>query len=190
MKTRAESAAQTEKNILKALGQLWLKHSIRDITLEMVAEKAGTTVRTILRKYGSREGLSEAAIGQDVAGIESIKESAKVGDIKLAVEVLMKEYEATGAAAVRTLAVENDLPVVAKILKHARQTHKKWCARIFEPYLPKPQDKNYELMLGVFYAATDVNKWKLLRIDLGYSKEETGKIFYRTLKALTKIKTT
>jgi hypothetical protein len=41
-------------------------------------------------------------------------------------------------------------------------------------------------MVGVFYAATDINTWKLLRIDLGYSKEETEKIFYKTLQAITK----
>jgi hypothetical protein len=43
-------------------------------------------------------------------------------------------------------------------------------------------------MLGAFYAATDVYKWKLLRNDLGYSEEETEKIFIKTVRGIIKIK--
>ncbi len=78
MKARSASAAQTEAKILKAAGELWMKYPLHEITLERIAEKAETTVRTILRKFGSREGVFEAAIGQDVAGIEAIKDAAKV----------------------------------------------------------------------------------------------------------------
>ena len=100
----------------------------------------------------------------------------------------MKEYEYAGPAVIRTLAVENDLPVAAKILKKGRELHKEWCQRIFAQYLPSSNDKEYKIMLGAFYAATDVYKWKLLRIDLGYSKEETEKIFIKTVRGIIETK--
>ncbi len=185
MTTRAESAAQTKEQIIKVIGELWLKYSIHEITLEMIAKKAGVTVRTILRKYGSKERLFEAAVSSDAAGIEEGKDVAEVGNIEQAVSVLMKDYELTGAAVIRTLAVEAELALARKILKRGRVSHKNWCARIFAPYLPKKADKDYQIMLGAFYAATDVYKWKLLRKDLGYSKQETEKIILQTLYGLT-----
>lgn len=188
MTARAESAAQTTKDIIKVIGELWMKYSIHEITLEMIAEKAGVTVRTILRKYGSKEKLFEAAVKNDPAGIIAIKDEAQAGNIPQAVSVLMKEYEYVGLAVIRTLAVENELPLAKKILKKGRETHKKWCARIFSAYLPKATDKQYPLLLGAFYAATDVYKWKLLRKDLGYSKEETEEIIIKTIQGLIKNK--
>lgn len=188
MTTRAESAAQTTKDIIRVIGELWLNYSIHEITLEMISEKAGVTVRTILRKYGSKEKLFEASVRTDAAGIIAIKDEAKAGNIKQAVSVLMKEYEYVGSAVIRTLAVENELPLAAKILKKGREEHTKWCARIFAAHLPKTTDKQYPILLGAFYAATDVYKWKLLRKDLGYSKEQTEEIFIRTIQGIIKTK--
>jgi AcrR family transcriptional regulator len=190
MTNRADSTAQTSKTILIALADLWLEYSIHEITLDRIAVKSGITTRTILRKYGSKEGLFEAAMLEDVTGIKSIKEEAQIGNIPQIVSTIMKEYEATGKAAIRTLAAENELPIAGKILQHARQMHTTWCARVFEPFLPLKVDANYPILLGAFYAATDVNKWKLLRLDLGFSVTETESIFITTLQGLSTLKTT
>ncbi len=100
----------------------------------------------------------------------------------------MQEYELTGEAAVRTLALEDTLPIIAEVLQHARKIHTAWCARVFAPYLPSEEDPNYRLLLGMYYASTDVNQWKLLRKDLGYSQEETAQILFQRLNAITLIK--
>jgi len=188
MRARSQAAEKTSKNIMTALGQLWLERSIHEITLEMIAEKAGITVRTILRKYGSKEGLMEASMKSDPAGINAIKDEAQPGNIEQIVSTLMKEYEYTGMAGFRTLAVEKEFPMAARVLKKGREMHTKWCEKVFADFLPEKNTKKYNVMLGAFYAASDVYKWKLLRIDLGYSKEETEKIFIKTLRALTKTK--
>ncbi len=184
MSVRTKNAKATEKNILKATGALWIEYPIREITLEMIATKAGVTERTILRKFGSKEELYEAAIQHDVAGIQSIKDQAKIGDVENAVEVLMKEYTLTGLAAIRTLAVEFEFPIAAKILKKGRESHKAWCERVFSPFLPPDTHPKYPLYLGAIYAATDVNKWKLLHRDLGYSEKKTASIFKITIASI------
>lgn len=173
MSVRAKTAALTESKILKAVAELWLKYSIHEITLEMIASNAGVTERTILRKFGSKEGLYEAAIKQDVADIQSIRDETETGNIEHAIQTLMKEYELTGMAVVRTLAIEQELPIAAKILKNGRQFHRSWCERVFAPYLPHKKHKNYNVLIGAIYVATDVNSWKLLRKDLGYSEKDT-----------------
>jgi Bacterial regulatory proteins, tetR family len=188
MSSRAQAAEKTSNEIMRALGELWLIHSIHEITLDMIAEKAGVTVRTVLRKYGSKEGLMEAATEKDPVGIKSIKDTAIAGDIEMAATTLMKEYEYSGMAVIRTLAVENEFPFASKVLNKGRKFHKEWCERVFKPFLPKKADKNYHIMVGAFYAATDIYKWKLLRKDMGYSPEDTEKIFIKTIQALTKTK--
>jgi len=184
MTSRAQSAENTSADIIRVLGELWIEHSIHDITLDMIAAKAGITVRTILRKFGSKEGLFEAALKTDAGGLHAIKDQAETGNIERAASLLMQEYEVTGMAGIRTLAIENELPIAAKILKKGREMHMKWCERVFSPYLPKSDHKKYKIMLGAFYSVTDVYKWKLLRKDLGYSKEETETIFINILKGL------
>jgi AcrR family transcriptional regulator len=188
MGVRAKAAETTSEEIIRVVGELWMKYSIHEITLHMVAQNAGVTVMTILRKFGSKEGLFEAAIRTDTAGIQDVRKESQAGNINQAISILMKEYEYAGQAVIRTLAVENDLPVAAKILKKGRELHKEWCQRIFAQYLPESNDKEYQIMLGTFYAATDIYKWKLLRIDLGYSKEETEKIFIKTVRGIIETK--
>jgi AcrR family transcriptional regulator len=188
MGVRAKAAEITSEEIIRVVGQLWMKYSIHEITLQMVAQNTGVTVMTILRKFGSKEGLFEAAIRADTAGIQDVRKESQAGNISQAISVLMKEYEYAGPAVIRTLAVENDLSVAAKILKKGRQLHKEWCQLIFAQYLPESNDNEYGIMLGTFYAATDVYKWKLLRIDLGYSKVETEKIFIKTVRGIIKTK--
>jgi AcrR family transcriptional regulator len=184
---RAKAAEMTSEEIIRVVGELWVKYSIHEITLQMVAQNTGVTVMTILRKFGSKEGMFEAAIRADTAGIQDVRKESQPGNISQAISMLMKEYEYAGLAVIRTLAVENDLPVAAEILNKGRELHKEWCRRIFAEYLPSSDDKEYQIMLGAFYAATDVYKWKLLRIDLGYSKEETEKIFIKTVRGIVKI---
>lgn len=187
MTARAKAAEKTAKEILRAVGSLWIEGPVQDITLDKVAEKAGVTVRTILRKYGSREGLFHAAIMEDAAGIKDIKDRAEPGNLQLAVALLMEEYEATGTAIIRTLAIEHELPVASRILRNGRKSHKAWCEWVFTPYLPPRNHRKYSMLVGAFYAATDVGKWKLLRKDLGYSRKETEMIILKTLEGITLI---
>jgi AcrR family transcriptional regulator len=184
MGVRAKAAELSSEEIIRVVGELWMKYSIHEITLQMVAQNTGVTVMTILRKFGSKEGLFDAAIRNDTSGIQDVREKAQAGNIFQAISILMTEYEYAGPAVIRTLAVENELSVAAKILKKGRELHGEWCQRIFAQYLPTSNDKEYQLMLGAFYAATDVYKWKLLRKDLGYSEEETVKIFVKTVRGL------
>ena len=188
MSARAEASEMTSKEIIRVVGELWMKYSLNEITLEMIAQKTGVVVRTILRKFGSKEGLFEAAIRNDTTGIQDVRGKAQTGNIVQAISTLMIEYEYAGPAVIRTLAVENDFPVAVKILKKGRELHKEWCKRIFAEYLPASNNKEHQIMLGAFYAATDVYKWKLLRKDLGYSKEETEKIFIKTVRGIIKAK--
>ena len=87
MGVRAKAAEMTSEEIIRVLGELWMKYSLHEITLQMVAQNTGVTVMTILRKFGSKEGLFEAAINADTAGIEDVRKEAQAGNIIQAISI-------------------------------------------------------------------------------------------------------
>ena len=65
MTNRAEAAAATRQRILQAgLDLLWEQLTI-ETTLDDVAGRAGVSVKTVLRHFGSRDGF-DAALEQIV----------------------------------------------------------------------------------------------------------------------------
>jgi AcrR family transcriptional regulator len=184
MTARADQMARNDRNIAAAMVALWLELPIHEITLEQVAERSGVTVRTILRKYGSKEGMIEASLESDEIDFERSRKGAEPGNISEILQVLLAEYEATGHAVVRTIAAEEQYPAAHKILAKGRAYHRKWCARVFAPYLPEPGSDIYEAKLTAFITATEIYLWKLLRKDMGKSYEQTLQIFQLLIEGI------
>lgn len=177
MTARAEAVAENERKIMEAVVDQWLNLPAHDITLERVAELSGVTVRTILRKYSSKEGLLEACVESANPDILNKREAIQPGDVKAALSALLEEYEEMGDSVVRTIAIEEEMPFAGKLLKKGRKVHRAWCARVFAPYLLANNDPAYEIQLAAIIAATEIYLWKLLRRDMGHSKKDTYRIF-------------
>ena|SRR3990167_1697011 len=184
MSRRAESAAQTEQLIFSAAAELWQAMPINEITLDMIAEKADVSVRTVIRRYGSKEQLFEACIQNQVSNTSLQRDDATPGDISSAVECLLRDYEAYGEAMLKTLATEEQFAESKKITQAGRRYHRQWCARMFADFLPDKDDAGYKKMLSAFYAATDLYLWKLLRLDLRHSRKDVQEIVIRILEGL------
>jgi AcrR family transcriptional regulator len=176
MAARAQAAAQTGHDILGATAALWRERPLEEITLAAIAERAGVSVRTVIRRFGSREGVIAACIEADAAGIMAARGQAAAGDVDGALSVLLAHYERDGDAVLRTLAVEETVPEARAIIQAGRAGHREWCARVFGPHLPSPADGAYGMRLDAFVAATDLYAWKLLRRDLGRSPDETARV--------------
>ncbi len=184
MSKRADAFAQTAKDIFDATTGLWHEHPIADITLEAVAQRAGVSVRTIIRRYGSKEGLFEACIQNYATDMEANRDRARPGDVEAAIHGLLQDYEAHGDAMIRTLAVEAQLDIACQVLKVGRRHHRCWCERMFAPHLPDQESADYEPLLRAFVAATDLYLWKLLRRDLKQTLNETQDTLMKLVKGL------
>lgn len=185
MSKRAESAAQTERAIFDAAADLWRERAFSDITLDAIAERAGVSVRTIIRRHGSKEGLYETGIQNDTADMQAKRDLAEAGDIEGALDYLLLDYETYGDAVIRTLAVEDQIDAARKVLEAGRKYHRQWCEKVFAPFLPESDDKNYEQRLTSFVVASDIYLWKLLRRDLNKDLAVTRKTFQSLLLALS-----
>ncbi|HYA69092.1 MAG TPA: helix-turn-helix domain-containing protein, partial [Acidimicrobiales bacterium] len=68
MTARKDAVDRASEAMLRATFELWLERPYDEVTLEAVAELAGVSRQTVLRHFGSKEGLVVAVV--DWAGSE------------------------------------------------------------------------------------------------------------------------
>jgi AcrR family transcriptional regulator len=176
MAARADAAARTAGAILAATAALWRELPVDEITLAAIAERAGVSVRTVIRRFGTKAGVVAACIAADAAGIAAERDAAPAGDVAGALRVLLAHYERDGDAVLRTLALEGAVAEARAIAEAGRAGHRAWCARVFAPHLPPCGDEGYVTRLDALVAATDLHPWKLLRRDLGRTEAEAARV--------------
>jgi AcrR family transcriptional regulator len=171
MRARAEAAAATRDRIIRAVLQLHLERFHDQITLEDIAGRAGVTVQTVLRQFGSRDRLVTAAAEVATREVIAQRTAAPVGDVAGAVENLLEHYDEWGRSALRLVAQEERYPQLRVIADGGRAAHRAWVERTFGPFLAETPDPQ---LLAKLIALTDVFTWKLLRLDLGLDRTETA----------------
>ena len=184
MRARAESVAETGRRILEATIELHRERFFDQVSLEDIAERAGVTVRTVIRRFGSKERLIEAAAEEGTRQVTHQRYQAPIGDIEGAVNNLMDHYEEWGDTALRLLAQEERVPAFRSITDSGRAFHYEWVERTFAPLLAKRTGKARRRLLAELVAICDVYFWKLLRRDLGLSREQTELALKETILAL------
>lgn len=182
---RAASARETVRAAQRAAVALWRERDFEDVTLADVAERAGVTVQTLLRRFGSKRGLLESCLEDGASEVLELRDQAPVGDARGALRTLMAHYERDGDAVVRTLRLEGRSEAADRIVARGRQEHRRWCARVFAPFLPGEGQPGHEPRLDAFVAATDIYLWKLWRRDLGHDETRTLAAWDELLGALT-----
>ncbi|MBT9557331.1 MAG: TetR/AcrR family transcriptional regulator [Myxococcales bacterium] len=169
---RAEAAAQTATRILEAATSCFLESGDTP-TLERVAERAGVTVQTVLRRFGSKEGLQAAAFEDYRRRVVDQRDDAAVGDIGGAVENLGRHYAECASVALRLLALDGTSPSATAAANEGRAVHRAWVERVFAPLVAHLDASDRERRVVQAVVATDVYVWKLLHRDLGLSRAET-----------------
>lgn len=171
-------AEQTEANaqgiVASTVALIWSVRRIGDITLDEVAADCGLTVRTILRRFGSRDGLLDAAFAQLYRDVERLRVPTPGGDVEAGLTALLNFYEEIGDLNIRGLEQEDQLPALHQLLEGGRASHRDWLEHVFGPHLA---DSMREQSLTTLYAATDVYLWKLLRRDLHLTPGQAAATF-------------
>jgi AcrR family transcriptional regulator len=162
MTARAEAVAETRERIVAAAAALHLERLASNISLVDVADTAGVSVQTVLRHFGSREGLSAAAEEWATREIERERRT-EPGDVTGAIRAIVEHYELRGDGVLLLLAQEGFEPFAARATAQGRAMHRRWAAEVFGPLLPAGREADSRLDLLV--VATDVYTWKLLRRD-------------------------
>lgn len=170
---RAMATAALRQTILQSLVDLWRETDLDAITLQTVADRAGTTVQSVLRHFGSRDGLVDAVIADRASGIEATRDPRQVRDLAGALDDLLRHYEDEGDAVLRTLAIARSSGVAARVIAHGQGVHRNWCLGVLSRLTAVPPDRLDPVAVDAFVAATDISVWKLLRRDLARSPGAT-----------------
>jgi AcrR family transcriptional regulator len=186
MRARAENAEQTANRILAAAVELFWERPTTELSLDAVAERAGVSTRTVIRRFGGKDQLLVAAGDWDRRRVTDQRDRAPVGDVVMAVEVLVEHYEELGEKVLRLLAAQATMPALSPLVDQGRQVHRRWCRRVFAPYLEGLSASERRRRLAQYVAVCDVYTWKLLRLDSGLSRRQTQTALVEILIPLTK----
>lgn len=175
LKARGEGLEQTRRRIIAAARDALFTLPFDDLTLPLVAHRAGVTTQTVRNHFDSKEGLLAAladAISQELL---DTRRAAAPADSGAAARMLIWEYETYGRAAARLLAAAEHSPGLAAMADRGRREHQAWLEATFGDRLPADRSTRRRV-LAALYAATDVGTWRLLRLDLGHSRRVTADV--------------
>ncbi len=169
---RAESTQRTRQAILAATKDAFRDHESFDPSLDLVAERAGVTTRTLLRHFGSKQGLMAAAIADEEAAVMRSRE-AEPGDVDTAVSRLVDHYEERGDEVVALLAAAERHSAARRVTERGKNLHRRWVERVFAPDLAPLPEGQRRRRLALVASVTDVYLWALLRRRHGLSRQAT-----------------
>jgi len=179
MELRAAAAEATRERILGAAQEAFLERWYDEVTLADVAKRAGVSGQTVLNHFGGKEQLAAAAHERVGEELQARRYTPEPGDVPAAIDALVDDYEITGDAVVRLLALEEKVPSLLPLLASGRQGHRRWVEDMFGA--PK--------LVAELTVATDVYAWKLLRRDQGLTRDETAAAMLRIVEALLERRT-
>lgn len=167
MRARAEAAAATRERILASTRALLVTQSFEQMTIDAIAEGAGTTARTVLRIFDNKEELFAQALN-------SLGELGQApitpGDIDALIRGTYEFYEKVGDTVIRWLADEPRVAAMHERLEVGRQHLRAWVARAFGTTLGRLRGGERRELHDALIVAFDVYTWKLLRRDFGLSR--------------------
>ena len=165
-RARAVAAEATGERILSSFLKRLEEQWFEDITLDAVAQDAGVTVQTVVRRFGGKSGLLDSAREHMQEEIQ-VRRVVKAGDLDFTVSVLAEDYETAGLLVLRLLGQEERHPMLKTVLDHGRRGHRDWLAEVFASTLEALSPAKRAATLDALVAATDVYVWKLVRLDMG-----------------------
>jgi AcrR family transcriptional regulator len=169
MSARQQAKTATRDAIIKAAIDTFMAERSFAITLPTVAERADVTVKTVLRHFGSRDALVDAATSQVYDDVMA-ERTPPPDDLAAALSVLIAHYERMGHVVLAMLADDSD-PRAVRMNKAGRRAHREWVEEVFADRLPELAQTRSRLV-DVLVVATDVYAWKLLRLDRRLSVDD------------------
>jgi AcrR family transcriptional regulator len=170
---RARAVEETGHGILAAAYTRFSTEDYDDVTLDRLAVDAGVSVQTVIRRFGSKEGVVRALAKSVTADIMAQRGQAPAGDLRAITANLIEHYEAEGDMVMHLLRQESRVGAFADATAQGKRLHAEWCARVFSPWMTDLSGVQRKRRLAQVVAICDVYVWHLLRQQRGLSRRET-----------------
>jgi AcrR family transcriptional regulator len=173
---RDEAQQRTREALLEAAIDEFYADRWSKVSLAALATRAGVTKQTLLRHFGSKEGLLIGALVRSAAQVLDERWNAPVGDVDGAIENLLEHYEAWGGRARRLGAWQDAPSVLAKLSRAGRQVHYQWIEFVFAPQFEDLQEAGSSRLRAELIVVCDVQTWWILAHDLELGRAEVKSI--------------
>ena len=180
---RAEAAEATAARIVDAFHAFLQTDWYDDISLERIAKAAGVTVPTVLRRFGSKEGILEGVRERMEREVDA-RRMVTPGDVVAIVDVIVNDYEVSAEMVLRVLAQEDRLPALKDLADYGRNQHRIWLTEVFAPQLAGRKPTEKDSILDGLMGALDIYVWKVLRIDRGRTPPEIARYMRLMVKGI------
>ena len=173
MSARAEAVAATGERIMAAATARLGREYYDDVTLDTIAADAEVTVQTVIRRFGSKEGLVRTIVEATGPQVRAQRDEATPGDVPGSVRNLIEHYEQIGDLIVHFVRQEERVAPFAEITRMGRDFHAAWVERVFAQWLESRTGVTRDRLRGQLIAACDLQTWHLLRRQEGLSRRQT-----------------
>ncbi|MFZ1926859.1 MAG: TetR family transcriptional regulator [Solirubrobacteraceae bacterium] len=167
---RAKAQERTREALIKAATDEFFEGNWLKSTLDSLSHKAGVTRQTLLRHFGSKDGLLMQSLMRGAAQVRDQRWSTPTTDISGAVENVIEHYEEWGERSVRIGAWQRGPTVLALFANAARQMHYDWVEHAFAGWLDRFDDETRAERQAILVVLCDVQTWWILSNDLGLSR--------------------
>jgi AcrR family transcriptional regulator len=181
---RAAATQDTQHRIVAVFRAALVTRWMDEIRLDDVASEAGTTRQTVIRLFGSKDGLLVAVANAMKDEIQLMRAVPPGADPRAAAHALVRDYETSGDVIVRILAQEERHAALTTLLDIGRKWHRKWVEETFAPTLVLLPPKERARRVTQLVAVSDVYVWKLLRRDFRHSATDVQVLIAEMLQKL------
>jgi AcrR family transcriptional regulator len=181
---RAQAQQQTRDALIAAAQGEFFAGQWEETSLDAIAASARVTKQTLLRHFGSKDGLLEEALERGFNEVRDQRFDAPVGDVAGAVDNLLAHYERWGERAIRIGAVDGLGEVAAGLGGRARRLHYDWVEHAFGSSLGRLSAKDRRRGRATLIALCDVHTWWLLSHDLELPRAEVRATLIDAIKRL------
>jgi len=166
---RAEAAEANTERILQAALDLFVERPWDQITLAAVAERAGVGLQTLIRRVGTKDGLSRAVNEWVAPQIAATRGEPASDDPHEVAAALARHYERWGASTDRMLRQEDASPSLAEGAAAGRRAHREWVEAAFAEALAARRPAARTNLLARLIGVCGLELWLVLRRDAGLS---------------------
>ena len=152
------------------------------VTLQAVADRTGVSLKSIVRYFGTREGLFRACMRASIAREESSR-VASPGDVAAIAHTLAQRYRPMADWIVHNAHIEFAYPVMEEWMANVRRSHRDWLATAFAPWLPRKGPVRERRLMALFWA-TEVRSWWAVSSAFGHGPATAEAVMRETLDAL------
>jgi AcrR family transcriptional regulator len=180
---RAAAQDRTRTALLDAAEEAFFDGPWEQASLEAIAARAGVTKQTLLRHFGSKDGLLEQAHGRAFERVRAERLRAPTDDVEGAIDNLLDHYERYGERAMRIGARGGD-GTLERFGRRAREMHYGWVEHAFGAWLARARGPERRRLRAALIVACDVQAWWILAHDLALPRRDVRATLNLTIRTL------